>query len=100
MTLAFLAWEIHDNYPLINPSHDGVVILITNLLNYLFFNLIAQHILFCKRSWNHKNNKKKSTESPPPFPLKCCTPIVQNNSSHAHQKEREEKLESEPPYTC
>jgi len=34
-------------------------------------------------------------DSPPPLPLKCCTPIVQNNSSHTRRKEREEKLEFE-----
>ncbi len=100
MILVILAWEIYDNCPFINPSHDDEVILINSLLDYLFFNLIAQHILFYKKSWNCKKNKKKSMESPPPLPLKCCTPIVQNNLNHIRLKEKEEKIESKPPYIC
>jgi len=41
MILGFLAWEIYDNCPFIDPSHNGVVILINSLFDYLFFNLIA-----------------------------------------------------------
>jgi hypothetical protein len=49
MILAFLAWELYDICPLIDPSHNGVVVLINSLLNYLFFNLIVQHISFVKK---------------------------------------------------
>jgi hypothetical protein len=44
--------------PLIVPNHDNVVIPFASLLNYLSFNLIAQHNSFSKKIWNHNNNKK------------------------------------------
>jgi len=67
MILAFLAWEIYDIYPLIDPNHDGVVVPIGNLFNYLFFNLIVQYISFCEKSWNRENNKNKCMEFPSPL---------------------------------
>jgi hypothetical protein len=67
MILAFLTWEIYDLCPLINPSHDGRVVPIDNLFDYLFFNLIAQDILFCKKFGITKITIRSAWSPPPPF---------------------------------
>jgi hypothetical protein len=71
MILVILAWEIYDNCPFINPSHDDEVILINSLLDYLFFNLIAQHILFYKKKLELQKEQKEihGVPSPPSFKM-------------------------------
>ncbi len=81
---------IYDIYPFIDPSHDGVFVPFTSQFYYLSFNLIAQHFFKKNKKWNHKNNPKKCMESPPPFSLKCCAPIIQKNQSNTCLKKREE----------
>jgi hypothetical protein len=54
--------------PLINRSHDGRVVPINNLFDYLFFNLIAQDILFCKKFGITKITIRSAWSPPrPPF---------------------------------
>jgi hypothetical protein len=76
----FLVWEIYDICPLIDLSHDDVVISFTSFFDYLSFNLIIQHILFfAKKNGITKIMKKKGHGVPSPLSLKCCALIIQNN---------------------
>jgi hypothetical protein len=63
----FLAWEIYDICPFIDPSHDGVAVPFINLFDYFSFNLIAQQYFICEETWNHKKITKKDAWSSLPL---------------------------------